>query len=351
MNKRELTHSTNSPAATEGLGAFDINATHLVTEWKYESPLIACRFDPNGKYLFAAAQDNSIQRWEVSSGDRVSLAGHESWLRALGFSPDGTTLYSGGYDGQLIFWNATDENPVPQRIIAAHKGWIRSLAVSPDGNWLATGGNDRIVRIWNTTDGTLVHEFTGHRRDVYSTIFHPQGEFLLSGDLDGMVFQWKLDFKELVRSLDAKALHTYNTGQGAHYGGVRNISFSPDCSHIACGGLHKATNPFGAVQEPLVLVLNWETGETMQSHIGEGISRGIIWRVIYHPSGTLIGASGGGDGGFLLFWELDQAKEIHKFKLPNTILDCDLHPDKLQVATSHHDKRIRLSRMQSKENG
>ena len=57
-------------------------------------------------------------------------------------------------------------------------------------------------------------------------------------------------------SFDAKALHTYEGGQQVDFGGVRGLAISGDGGSVAGGGLHKATNPPGAVHEPLVLVFD-----------------------------------------------------------------------------------------------
>ena len=60
-------------------------------------------------------------------------------------------------------------------------------------------------------------------------------------------------------TFDATALHTYEGGQQVHYGGIRGLAFSPDAKQIVAGGLHKATNPLGNVQEPLALRFDWES--------------------------------------------------------------------------------------------
>ena len=59
----------------------------------------------------------------------------------------------------------------------------------------------------------------------------------------------------VVRKFDAGPLHTYEAGQAVHFGGVRTMGFNRDAKLLACGGLHKATNPLGAVHEPLVMRL------------------------------------------------------------------------------------------------
>lgn len=332
--------------------AIDPTKTHVASDLKSSSPLICCRFDPRGQFLFAGTEDNTIVRWILGSDKPVTdkpvtLSGHHSWINALAFSNDGQTLVSAGCDGQLVWWPATAEKPEPTRKVEAHQGWVRTIATSPDGRWLASGGNDRRVKLWNLTDGTLVREFVGHETHLYGLAFHPSGEFLVSGDLKGSVKQWKVADGSLVRSFDAKALHSYNGGQGVDFGGVRTLAMTSDGKSLACGGLHKAENPLGAVHEPLVLVFDWESQKLLRSHVAEGV-KGVAWRVAYHAAGFLIGVSGGSSGGFLLFWKPEQDKEFHRFQLPSLARDLDVHPDGIQVATAHYDRVVRISRLTAK---
>ena len=57
--------------------------TRLLHELKHNSPLVSCRFDATGPFVFAGAQDNSIQRFEIPGGKKAALNGHKSWVRAL----------------------------------------------------------------------------------------------------------------------------------------------------------------------------------------------------------------------------------------------------------------------------
>src|SRR5258705_10292606 len=131
----------------------DPKLAHISQELAAEAPLIACRFDPAAKFVFAAAEDRLIYRWELSGGKRVALTGHDSWAFDLAVTSDSQTLISAGGDDTLIWWSAASESPQPVKKIKAHVGWIRSIAISPDGKLLASGGNDRIVRLWNISDG------------------------------------------------------------------------------------------------------------------------------------------------------------------------------------------------------
>lgn len=324
----------------------DLKAVHVAREFVADAPLITCRFDPKGLYVFATAEDRSVIRWELATGRKTVFKAHDSWVGALAFSPDGATLVTGGYDDTLMWWPVAAEKPEPLRKVRAHAGWIRALAVSPDGKLLASGGNDRIAKLWNLSDGTPVRELPGHELDIYSALFHPSGNFLLTGDLLGKINQWEVATGKLARTFDGKDLHHYDGGQQVHYGGVRGLALSPDGRHLVGAGLHKATNPLGMVNEPLVVRFEWETLKVLQKHLGnDDIKGGVLWRALFHPEGHLLACCGGSTGGFLMFWGPTDEKPAHQFKLPDTIREMDLHPDGLQIATAHFDKKLRLSKL------
>lgn len=327
--------------------AFDPQQTHVANQWKYTSPLICCRFDPSGRYLFTSAEDACLQRWAFPSGKLTTLEGHDSWVRDIVFLSGGNTVVSVGCDERMLFWQSDAEQPQPNRKVKAHQGWIRCADASPDGGMIATGGNDNLVKLWDA-EGKQLQELAGHDSHVYSVMFHPDGQTVLSGDLSGQVRQWEIANGKAIRTFDAKDLHTYNKGQRVHYGGVRSLSLSPDGANLACGGLHKASNPLGAINEPLVLVFESDSQQRLRSHVADGV-RGVIWRSFYLPDGKILGASGGSGGGFLLFWNPAEEKSFHKLKLKDTARGLDIHPDRLHLATTHWDRHVRISKMSAKQ--
>lgn len=335
--------------ATPVTPALDIKQAHIESQWAHDRPLHCCRFDPQSRYVFCGAEDSGLHRFALKDGAKTSFnGGHESWVMSLALSRDGNTVVSGGGDGRLVWWEAAAETPQPVRKVEAHQGWIRTLDVSPDGAFLASGGNDGVVRLWNLSDGAPVRELKGHERNLYCVAFHPSGEFLLSGDLMGKLKQWNVSTGELVREFDAAPLHHYDKGQQVDFGGVRAIAFSPDGKFLPAGGLHKATNPLGAVHEPLVLLFNWETKELAKSQIAEGITSGVIWRLRYLSDGSKVGVSSGSSGGLLIFWDDEAEKDIHRFALPSPAFDLDLAADGLRAATVHYDRHVRITRLAAK---
>lgn len=322
----------------------DIKQTHLARTLAHSAPLIDCRFDPVGKSVFASSQDRTLVRWNLKGDARTTYSGHESWIFGIGFLDKGRTIVTSAGDGRLIWWSADEVQPKPQRTIAAHDGWARCLAVAPDEKWVATGGNDNLVKIWSAS-GEHVRTLSGHLNRVYSVLFHPEGKHLISGDLMGSVRVWELASGKEVGAFDAKALHTYEAGQGVDFGGIRGLAISPDKSRLVCGGLHKATNPLGAVHEPIAIVFDWATHAIQRTLLAPGLTGGVIWRLRFLPEQTLVGVSGGGSGGLLLFWKLDQEKDFHRFPLPNIARDLDLHPTEPLAATTHYDGKLRLCRL------
>jgi WD40 repeat protein len=325
-----------------GEPAIDPAKARVVNDWTYERPLLACRMSPTGAIVVTSSEDFSLQRWDLTSGKPLQLKAHESWVHALEFSSDGTELISGGCEGNLVWWPILDETPQPKRTIAAHQGWIRAIARSPDNRLLASVGNDTIVRLWSLSTGEKVAELAGHERHVYSVLFHPDGRHLLTGDLMGKVHLWDIEARKLERSLDAGPLHTYEGGQRVDFGGVRGLALQPNGSQVLAAGLHKATNPLGAVHEPLVLRLDYADGKLLKSHVCDGIPGGVIWRVQCLPDGTAIAVCGGSTGGFLLFFNDQQDKDIARFKLPALARDMDWHAPSARVATVHHDRHLRI---------
>ncbi len=323
--------------------------THVSKTLKHGAPLVSCRIDPTGKYVFAGGQDNKLSRFTLEGDVRVELTGgHDSWVRAIGFTPDGVTMVTGGYDGRLIWWATAADQPVPLRTVDAHVGWIRGMAVSTDGQLIATAGNDLKVRVWKMADGQLVKEFSGHERHVYHVVFHPDGKQLLSGDLVGKFFHWNVDLDAPVRQFAIASLSKFDAGFMADYGGPHCMTITPDGKRVLAGGITNVTNAFAGVGNPIVVDIDWDAGKDAVTHLTKAKLNGVAWGVANHPEGFVIGAIGGQAGGHLFFWKPDQADEFHTLNLGNSARDLSLHPDGLRLATAHFDGNIRISLMAPK---
>ncbi len=319
--------------------AVDPARTRMVQELRHNSPFLGCRFDPGGRFVFAGAQDNTIQRWELQGARKVALEGHRSWVRGLAFQ--GGKLFSADYAGKVLVWPLDADLPRPERNIDAHRGWVRALAVSPDGRTLATCGNDNLVKLWNIRDMTLVRQLEGHRWHVYNVAFHPEGRFLVSGDLRGNVKQWDLQTGRETRQMDASLLYKYDPTFMADHGGIRSMAFNHDGSLLACAGITDVTNAFAGIGKPAVVLFNWQTGQRAQVLRPQVNFQGTAWGVAFHPSGFLAGV-GGGNGGALWFWRPNAAPSFHTVPLPTNARDLHFHPDGRRLAIPFFDSLVRI---------
>jgi WD40 repeat protein len=342
-------------------------ATRLVRELKHDRGIMACRYEPSAKYLFAGARDYLVHRWDLSAGgvidppadpkkkprfppiphapadSRIELAGHESWSKAMGMFPDGKRIVTGDYVGRVIVWPTLDESPKPFVSFAAHEGSVREVDVHPDGELISSVGNDGRVKIWSADTGKLVHELQGHDCHVYNVAFHPDGKSLISADLKGKINHWDVSTGKLVREIDASALHTYSVKYTVDVGGVRGMTFNADGSHLACAGAvgEKGIAHSGNAR---VLLLDWDSGKLVHELKPVKDEITTAWSVKFHPDGFIVASGGSRTGGFLWFWTGDEEEAFHqlKFKQRAPGFDLDLSPDKKTLAVANHDGAIRL---------
>ncbi|MFD7667999.1 TIR domain-containing protein [Streptomyces sp. NPDC059788] len=114
------------------------------------------------------------------------------------------------------------------RLLTGHRDQVQSAAFSPDGSTLATGSWDRTVRLWDTATGTQRGKaLRGHTEAVLSVAFSPDGKRLATSGLDGAVRLWDTGTQRPVGP-------PLRTGQGD----VTGVAFSPDGKRLATSGLN-----------------------------------------------------------------------------------------------------------------
>ena len=345
---------------------FDPAAMKLEREFKHARPLIGCRFDPSGRFLFVSAEDDTIQRFDLLTGAKSAFTGHTSWVRGLAFlgtpatgsgeldawtdrvksfeavagfaaarlpapKQQPFTLVSGDYHGNLIWWPGDADDPKPIRTVVAHQGWVRNVVASPDGKHLATAGNDNSVKVW-TAEGKHVRTFEGHASHAYNVAFHPDGQRMASQELKGVVKDWDLKTGASTRDIDVKVLHKYDSGFMADIGGARSMGFNPDGTQLAVAGISNVSNAFAGVGNPLVVLIDWKAGTSKQLKPKEGF-QGTMWGVAFHPSGTVI-AAGGGNGGRIWFWKAGELVSSHSINLPVSGRDLAMQPGGQRIAVA-----------------
>lgn len=313
------------------MSPIDPTTTHQVKEVEHPSPLLTCQYDSTGRFVFAGAQDNHLQRIDVATGEKTLMEGHQSWVCTMAKGPG--LLFSGDYTGTVIAWSLSEKEVVKKWRIEAHPQVVRSISVSPGGKQLATAGRDGKVRLWSADTGERLREFSGHSGQVYATIFHPDGKHLVSAEREGnKLFQWDLTTGKKVREFDAGDMSAYRRYEDIEWGGARGLAFDAAGTSLACCGRHEYAGP------ATVLLYDWKSGKQTEKLLSE--FKGIFYSLQFHPQGFIIAAAGDITVGELWFWKPGQEKALANIKTSGPSLGLDLHPDghHLAVAQSQGGK-------------
>src|SRR5262249_43553762 len=137
-------------------------------------PLLSVAFSPDSKLVASGQDDGRIALWDATTARLLrSWRAHDGSVLSLAFSPDGQQLASGGRDGTVRLWDPATEKEL--QVIRERRAIYR-VAFAPHEDLLATAGQNGDVALWNPATGKEVRRIAGHRREVFTLAFHPDGK-------------------------------------------------------------------------------------------------------------------------------------------------------------------------------
>ncbi|MGH3825571.1 MAG: TIR domain-containing protein [Pseudonocardiaceae bacterium] len=277
----------------------------------HDGPVSAVAFSPVARILAIGTREGVVTLWDLSNRAQPRqlgrpLTGQHSLVSAVAFAPDGRTLATGSYDGTAILWDLTDPaQPQPRgQSLTGHRGLVTSVAFARDGRTLATGSTDGTVILWDLTDlahpqprgqPLTNHPLAGHRGEVTSVAFAPDGRTLATGSDDGTAILWDL----------TNPAHPWQRLTG-HRSLVSSVAFAPDGRTLATGSddgtaiLWDLTNPARPRQ----------LGQPLSGHLGR------VTSVAFAPDGRTLAT--GSDDGTAILWSLDNSAQPRQLGRPLT---------------------------------
>jgi WD40 repeat protein len=85
----------------------------------------------------------------------------------------------------------------PLATLEGHKGEVESVAFSPDGKRLTSASRDGTVILWDVESRKPLATLAGHKAEVFGVAFSPDGKRLASASWDKTVILWDLNLDHL----------------------------------------------------------------------------------------------------------------------------------------------------------
>ncbi|WP_426531805.1 hypothetical protein [Bradyrhizobium sp. McL0615] len=177
----------------------------------FHRPVTTAEFSPDGNFVLASSSDGTSRVWRLESVDRRVIGDlPKSTIRFAGFLPGTDRVNTVSLDGRSTIWDMSGTRITWKTSRGANLG-----ATSADGKWIATGSSRGEIELFDVSSGGS-RRLLGHKRQINTLQFSPDGLTLLSGSDDGTLRIWDLNSKVSLRTYDANA------------GPVRTAEFSSD---------------------------------------------------------------------------------------------------------------------------
>jgi len=212
-----------------------------------------------------------------SDGKRLLTAAGEAEVETEGEGEGGEAAEAPDaiYFAEWDLANQTIKNR-PQ----GHKGEVCSVAYSPDGRRAASGGADGTIIIWYANTWRRAGILRSGAGEVLCLSYNPAGNRLASGHVNGRVLIWDVNSKRKLFTIPASESGKDNT--------VRSLAFQPKRNILAVGGGDGSIRVWNATDRKQTTELTGHTGaitdlsyslngELLLAADSEGLVRG--WNV------------------------------------------------------------------------
>jgi WD40 repeat protein len=246
--------------------------------------VLSVAFSPDSVVLASAAEDGTVIRWDVTTGEQAQTLfhGHTDATLPLVLSSDSTLLASGGSDGTVRLWDAVHEDLLHTwRDLDGRPG---GMAFSLDGSTVAAweaGDKDR-ARVWNVFSGELLQSLNmGQDQQLpwwarKTILFLPDGATMVS--VVSLNREWRLDWWEVVTGRHLRS---------SSPPGVEVVTLSTaDSAAVSADGKLFAFGTAGIENRGSVVIWDLETDGSRTGRYAVSIDR-----VAFSPDGTSVAST------------------------------------------------------------
>jgi WD40 repeat protein len=168
--------------------------------------------------------------WDPETGEELARSETvDGFMMRAQFSPDDKILAAPSLftEGNSPVYLIDTQTGKTLRELPSEDGWSTVAMWSPDGKTLAVGYQSGVIKLWNTQAWTVKSTFTGHQGGIWDLNWSPNGQRIVSGDLDNNVVHiWEVSTGEIVATWDMQGLVQ----------GFNDTDWSPDGRYISIHG-------------------------------------------------------------------------------------------------------------------
>lgn len=164
----------------------------------------------DSNFLVSGSWDKTARLWDLSNYKcNKIISGHLKDVLAVSFSIDSRLIITGSMDNTAKFWNVKGEKKFEiENDFSSWVSCINHVKRAEKQNLVALGSWDRSVKLYDAKDLTHQGSIEGFEYGVVSTCCDDDGEFVFSGEKNGIIRVHKLNIDntyEQKSSIDVNA--------------------------------------------------------------------------------------------------------------------------------------------------
>lgn len=179
-------------------------------------------WSPQGDKILSVSFVNStfcVAMWDVATGECIRMLSDSLIGSFAYFAPSGNYFVTADVHDKIVsIWDANSFKCIKKMV--GHRDQITSAKYSPDGNSIISASCDKTIRVWDVSTGSTTHIFSGHSEAINDVSFSNDGNWIVSASNDKTVRIWDMESGKCLQTLVG------------HDATVNSASFSPD-DHLA----------------------------------------------------------------------------------------------------------------------
>jgi WD40 repeat protein len=152
-----------------------------------------------GDHLFTAGGDGVFTKWSIDHQTPLeSIRTSFKAIRSVAYNKEKDEFALGCSDGAICFLDRTSFM-VTLSWSACHLPSVFSLIYHPDNERIISGGRDALLKVWYRKNGELIHVVPAHRFTINHLTLNTDGNLLFTASRDTSIRVWDaLDLKLLL---------------------------------------------------------------------------------------------------------------------------------------------------------